>query len=92
MEFQPFVKELPDNCIVNVRISDNVLDDEDWAIHELIIQNGVVIRQHESMYGVYDIQNKVGWTAKQLCAWSHYDGTSNHPEEYHEIQLLSALT
>jgi len=91
MDFEYFVKELPNNCIVNIRISDNVLDGDDWAIHELIIQNDVVIRQHEVMPGAYEIPNKLGWTTKQLCAWSHYDNSCSHPEEYHEIQLLSTL-
>lgn len=88
MEFNQWVKELPDNCTVRIRIADNVLDDEDWRVDELIIRDGVVISQRTVQPGVYSIPNKIGFTTRQLCAWSHYESSPElHPAEFHDIAI-----
>jgi hypothetical protein len=89
MKFNQWVKELPDNCTVRIRIADNVLDDDDYRVDELTIRSGVVISQRTVHPGIYQIPNKIGFTTRQLCAWSHYESAEHyHPMEFHEIAIM----
>ena len=76
------------NPKVRIRISDNVLGDEDWNIYELelrFIRNAhVVIRQTLEQNGVYS-QDFLGLMAEQVRDWAAYDPTGSHPEVWHEI-------
>jgi hypothetical protein len=86
-DFETFVKDIPNNCVVRVRIADNVLDDEDWDISELIINDGLVVSQRLVHPGVYGIEDMVGWSVDELSAWSSYDGTGHMPENFQEVSL-----
>jgi len=86
-EFETFVKNIPNNCVVRVRIADNVLDDEDWPVSELVINNGLVVLQRFVHPGAYSIDNMVGWGVDEVAAWSSYDGTGHIPENFQEVSL-----
>ncbi|KKL47509.1 hypothetical protein LCGC14_2334780, partial [marine sediment metagenome] len=83
--FESFVDNLNSDCVVNVRISDNQLDEEDWAVDGLTISNGVVIKQLHLTKGVYTLPDMVGWTTDELIWWTQYDATGRPEEQYHEI-------
>jgi len=85
-EFESFVESINRNCVVEVRISDNVLEDEDWGIDELVIEDGVVVSQVRIKNGVYSSTGMVGWTCEQLYEWSQFENMFSHPEEFHEIR------
>lgn len=86
-EFETFVKDIPNNCVVRVRIADNVLDDEDWPVAELVINDGLVVSQRVVHPGAYRIDDMVGWSVDELSAWSSYDGTGHMPENFQEVAL-----
>jgi len=82
---------------VKVRISDNVLDDEDWTVYELEfavvkgrsstgapITRTMVVNQRLVNQGVYG-DDIVGRDLERLALWLSYDSTGSHPEQYHEI-------
>jgi hypothetical protein len=74
------------NYVVQVRISDDVLDEEDWGVDELTIKNGVVVSQKKLSNGVYTIPDMVGWTTDKLIEWTqHCNAIGSHPEQYYEI-------
>jgi len=81
----PIVK-IPKNGAILARISDNVLDDDDWGVYQLFIENGVVKRQKTLNKGVYAIDSFVGMNIEQLSSWSSYDSVGQHPETYHELE------
>ena len=84
-EFESFVDTLNPDCVVCTRISDNVLDEEDWGIDGLTIRDGVVTEQLHLTKGAYTMEDMVGWTTQQLMEWTQYDPTGNYPEQYYEI-------
>jgi hypothetical protein len=86
-EFKSFIDDLPATCVFDVRISDNVLEESDWGIDQVYIQDGVVMFQDTIFKGVYTIPNMIGWTSKQLMEWSRHDSTGSHPETYYEIKV-----
>lgn len=73
---------------VKVRISDNVLDDEDWPVYELEIEPHkgelVVMAQRVVNLGAYG-QDFTGFNLKRLSNWLCWDPTGQHPEVWHEI-------
>jgi len=71
--------------IMFARISDSVLDEEDWGVVKLVIADGEVTSQEVVQRGVYGFELFVGWTVEQLARWSHFDGTGTHPEQYNEL-------
>jgi len=86
-EFETFVKNIPNNCVVRVRIADNVLDDEDWTINEIIINGGVCVSQRLVQSGVYVIPNMVNWTTQDIVEWSSWDSTGSPVENYNEVSI-----
>ena len=84
--YQSF-EELPIDCEVFARISDNVLESEDWPVSLLIIRDGIVVKQNDICNGCYDLGDMEGWTIEDLCDWSQFDSTGSHPENYHELHL-----
>lgn len=83
--FEPFVESLELDCTVQVRISDNVLDEGDWSMDELIIRGGVVTGQRNILKRCYRIPTMVGWTIRELIEWTQYNSVGRHPEQYNEI-------
>ena len=84
--FQSFidVATMPVNGEIYARVSDNVLDDDDYTVYELNIRSSIVIGQtivHEGCYP-YDF---IGMTTLQLTDWSARDETGSHPENYYEL-------
>lgn len=73
-----------------VRISDNVLNPEDWSIFELEFshsaKDGFVVASQT-------LKNQSRGTSREFCGmgvedlskWSFWDPTGHHPETYHEI-------
>ena len=88
-EFKSCVKELPTTCMIDARITDNVLEKEDWGIDQLYVENGIIRLQDNIIKGVYSMPDMLGWTSKQLMEWSHHDNTGSHPEQYHEIKVYT---
>ena len=88
-EFKSFVKELPATCMVDVRIADNVLEEKDWGIDQLYMENSVV-RFHDHIdVGMYTIPDMVGWTSEKLMEWSGVYSVGHHPEQYHELKVYT---
>lgn len=89
--FKTFVRDIPENCIVYVAITDDVLDEKDWGIKELTIRNGVVVGCTIIYSGVYDLSKAgapgIGWTTKGIEEWSKHDFTGCHPENFYEVKV-----
>lgn len=66
------------------RISDNVLDDADWPIRKLIInQLGTVLSTEDVFVPVRHPMTgmpQVGWALEDLQRWASDDPTGEHPE------------
>ena len=86
--FDSFAASLPSLCTVDVRIVDNVMDNEDWGVDRLIINAGHVVAQDRVFGGIYAIPDMVGWSVSQLCEWSKYDNAGSFPENGHEIRVV----
>lgn len=71
------------------RISDNVLEPEDWTVARLAVADGAVVFVHKEQRGVYayDAFPAVGADLDAVSAWSKYDGTGRHPENYCEVWI-----
>lgn len=85
--FESFISVIPDNCVVRVRVADNVLDDEDWTINELIINGGLVVSQRQVRPGAYTIPEMTNWTTQDIVEWSSYDSTGSPVENYNEVSI-----
>jgi hypothetical protein len=86
MEYTRHMPEIKDGSY-KVRISDNVLDEEDWGSNTIHIEDGVVVMSVTNVdKGVYNIPNMYGWTVGQIKDWLSWDPTGHHPENYHEIK------
>jgi hypothetical protein len=75
--------------VLFVRISDNVLDKDDWPVRQLFITDGKVTRILEHRSGAYGLDRAptVGWTLEQIEKWAAYDPTGQHPEVYHDVSI-----
>lgn len=73
---------------IRVRISDNVLGDEDFNIYDLELApfNGahMVVAQRLVQTGVYG-QDFLGMLAERVRDWAAWDPTGTHPEVWHEV-------
>jgi hypothetical protein len=76
----------------HVRLSDSVLDDEDFPISAIYIRhscNGEFITDMQAVRpGAYSLPPMINWDLPRLFEWLKYDSTGTHPEEYHEIGLF----
>jgi len=84
-EFESFIESLGGNTAVCIRITDNVMEPEDWGVDGLIIYNEMVVKQLKLTKGIYSMPNMRGWTTAQVVEWTHHDMTGRHPETYHEV-------
>ncbi len=76
------------DLVYRIRISDNVLDEEDWPIREILIRDGVIVNVLDVHHGVYswgETTPTIGWDLERLCEWLDFDPTGSHPENWHEI-------
>lgn len=74
----------------HIRISDNVLEPEDWPIAVIYIRghlNTIASIDTSVKSGCYSFPSMLGWNLTQLFNWLKYDATGQHPETYHEIGL-----
>jgi hypothetical protein len=78
------------NGVFAVRISDNILDPEDWSIHTITMKDGVVVRCQKIYDGAYPL-DMLGWKLGKLHTWLQYDGTGRPEEEYHEIKVIETF-
>lgn len=81
----------PGVVILHARISDNVLDDEDWPIRRLVLD--VKRRQiidhedvHRGAYRFEEYDPQKGMSFDSLFDWTRRDPTGEHPELYPELQ------
>lgn len=74
---------------VDARISDNVLDEQEWTIVRLRFVDGVVADRSVVRSGIYseDSLPAVGDSVELVALWSAYDGTGGHPENYYELRI-----
>lgn len=75
--------------ILYVRLSDNVLEKEDWPIARLMVEAGVITARERVHIGAYSWagQPDVGWSLERLLEWSRRDYTGQHPELCHEVSI-----
>ena len=75
---------------IRVRISDNVLYENDWNVYELSFKGNDVPRVdqqrviNEGIYGGYE-DYFIGMAMTDLCKWTQDDPTGRHPETYNEV-------
>lgn len=90
-EWKSFVtqKELNEIAVIAVRISDNVLDEEDWPVHILRFrEDGVCIRQTVENEGAYIMHNFVDQNLHELVKWSNRDLTDHYVEMLNELCIF----
>ena len=89
MEWKTFVNNLNNNTKVLARISDSVLEEEDWPIHTLTFEDGICTSQIERQKGVYSLSESfIGKRTEDLMKWTTYDNSGDHPEMFHEICVI----
>ena len=89
LKWKTFVNKLENNITVLARLSDNVLDEEDWPVHRLTFEGRICTSQIEEHKGVYNLSTSfIGKSINTLMEWTQHDDTGNHPEMYHEIQVV----
>ena len=74
--------------IVHLRISDNVLKDEDWPIVEATMVNSHIVELKEISRGAYVWRDSVfiGMRIDTLLKWLKHDPTGTHPEIRHQLK------
>ena len=83
----------PNVVCLHIRVSDNVLEEEDWPIRKLTLD--LVTKKvtfHEDLApGAYSLDTapRTGWTLEKVQRWTAVDPTGWHPETYNEIQDAS---
>jgi hypothetical protein len=84
-----FLETVPEDGTYLVRVSDDVLDPEDWPIHAILIKHGVVQEQRLVQNGVYGMEDMTEWSADDVRQWACEDNTGSHPCIEHNIVRLS---
>ena len=77
------------NAVLWCRVSDNVLEAEDFPTRRLLVNVGSgIIDVQEGNKGVYDQSGmpEKGWTLDRLLEWASYDPTGHHPEIGHDLK------
>ena len=76
-----------------LRLSDNVLGDEDMVIAnvEIDLVSSMITKKVVIQAGAYGPEAipGVGTNLDELLLWLSHDSTGYHPEEYHEIKTAS---
>ena len=90
MEYKTYwkVEELPDNGKVFARMSDDVLDDEDWNTYELTLKDGVVIDtvvKYKGVYGTVPVFD--GKTKAEIVEWQCESSPAAHPGYFQELAV-----
>ena len=79
--------DIPKNGTVELRISDDVFDEEDWPIVECVLKNSKVVSSTIVRAGTYstDFVKRLV-TRKDISRWSKYYSTEQHPENYYMVR------
>ena len=84
--WQSFIKELLGYCTLQVRITDDILDIENWGIEKIRMEKGIVTTQTTVSKGAYHMPNMVGWASQQVIEWTQYENPLGaHPQQFNEI-------
>ena len=82
-------EELPNNGFILARLSDDVLEPEDWNTYKLQMLEGVVIKAALIVKGVYnDEVNFKGFTKESLVLWQYESEPHVHPGYFQELAIL----
>lgn len=73
--------------LLYLRVNCNVLDVEESAVFEVEVDQGLcIVRVSEIKAGYGGLPDDlVGQSLPALVAWTHFDGTGQHPEDSHEV-------
>jgi len=75
--------------IIAIRVSDNVLDEEDWPVHILKFhEDGVCVQQTVENEGVYKMDDFVGKDLNALIEWSNCDLIDSRDEISHDLCIF----
>ena len=82
-------EELPNDGFILARISDDVLDEEDWTTFRLQMWEGVVVKMELINKGVYDPTpyNYKGFTKEHLVLWQYETAPHIHPGFFQELAI-----
>lgn len=75
---------------VDARISDNVLDEQEWPVVRLRFSADRRIAERSVLRtGIYSTDGfpAIGDSLELVALWSNYDGTGSHPENYYELRV-----
>lgn len=75
---------------LRIRISDSVLEPEDWPVMRLSIGPDLKIQDRtQERLGAYDFLGtpNIGQGLEDLSLWLRHDATGQHPETFHEILI-----
>lgn len=81
--------------VLFARVSDNVLDAQDWPVAKLELDptGGYTISAVHLVQPAEDAMAmntssmpEAGWSLVELARWTRYDPTGTHPEVYHELR------
>lgn len=67
--------------VIYARVSNSVLDPEEWPVYRLTIRDGVVISV-SGRGGPPDLSDA---SIEEVAQGSRFDSTGYHPEVYHEL-------
>jgi len=82
------VDDIPLDGKVRIRVSDDVLEPEDWPVWELVISGGIVVDMREVQPGCYRPPDCGGWTREQLAEWTRVGEDGRQPEQsYHDMEF-----
>jgi hypothetical protein len=77
-----------DGCFL-IRISDDVLDEENWTIDGIVVEKGKVERQTNVFPGCYTLPNMIGWSMGEVVEWTCNQGSmSTHPHNTNDIMKI----
>ncbi len=79
--------------VVDVRISDNVLDEEDWTVDRFAVIDGRLQHLGTRRKGIYKTTKSTleGKTLEELAQWSQWNPTGRHPETYYEVRIANPM-
>ncbi len=81
--------EMPKDGAFVVNITDDVLDEENWPLSAIVIQNGKVVHQyhlyHSTKRHAHAMPNMVGWTHIRVAEWTQYENVNLHPQTSYNI-------
>lgn len=94
-QFENFLdpEDLAGAEVIDVRISDNVLEEDDWTIDRFAVINGRLQHLRTVHKGIYNTARHTleGKTLEELAQWSQWNPVGHHPETYYEARVFEPL-